>query len=67
MGANTLSDLSLITRDQGWRQECSDRGVDSSNERAKIWFSEYNTCQISPEKSLYNFRRGASLLRRRGL
>ena len=64
MGANSLSDLSLITRDQGWRQECSNRGVDSSNEGAEIWFSEYNKCQKSPKKSLFNFRQGASLLRR---
>ena len=49
---------------QGWRQEFSDGGVDSSDEGAKIWFSGYYKCQKSSKKSLFTFRRGASMLRR---
>ena len=40
------------------------RGADSSDEGAKIWFSGYYKCQKSPKKSLFTFRRGASMLRR---
>ena len=35
----------------------------SSNEGAKIWFSGYYKCQISPKKSLFSFLLGASMLR----
>ena len=34
-----------ITPAQGWRQEFSDGGADSSDEGAKIWFSGYYKCQ----------------------
>ena len=40
------------------------RGAGSSDEGAKIWFSRYYKCQKSPKKSLFFFRRGASMLRR---
>ena len=39
-------------------------GAYSSDEGAKIWFSGYYKCQKSPKKSLFTFRRGASMLRR---
>ena len=35
---------------QGWRQEFSDRGADSSNEVAKVRLSGYCKCQKSPTK-----------------
>ena len=38
------------------------QGADSSDEGAKIWFSGYYKCQKSPKKSLFTFRRGASML-----
>ena len=41
-----------VTDRQGWRQEFSDRGADSSDEGARIWFSEYYKCQNSLKKSL---------------
>ena len=34
---------------QGWRQEFSDGGADSSDEWTKIWFSGYYKCQKSPK------------------
>ena len=34
------------------------RGADSSDEGAKIWFSGYYKCQKSPKKLLFTFRRG---------
>ena len=40
------------------------QGADSSDEGAKRWFSGYYKCQKSPKKSLFTFRRGASMLRR---
>ena len=40
------------------------RGADSSDEGAKIWFLGYYKYQKSPKKSLFTFRRGASMLRR---
>ena len=43
---------------QGWRQEFSDGGADSSDEGAKIWFSGYHKYQKVPIKSLFTFRRG---------
>ena len=39
----------MIPRKQGWRQEFSDGGADSSDEGAKIWFSGYYRCQKSPK------------------
>ena len=53
----------LHCQNQGWHQEFSDGRADSSDEGATIWFSGYYKCQKSPEKSLFTFRRGASLLR----
>ena len=35
---------------QGWRQEFSKRGADSSDEGAKIQLSGYCKCQKSPTK-----------------
>ena len=40
------------------------RGANSSDEGAKIWLSGYYKCKKSPKKSLFTFRRGASMLRR---
>ena len=36
-----------LASNQGWRQEFSDGGADSSDEGAKIWFSWYYKCQVS--------------------
>ena len=46
-------------KSQGWRQEISDGGADSSDEGANIWFSGYYKRQKSPKKLLSTFRRGA--------
>ena len=35
------------------------RGADSSDDGAKIWFSGYYECQKSPNTSFFTFRRGA--------
>ena len=42
---------------QGWCLEFSDGGlaVDSSDDRAKIWFSGCYKCQEYPRKSLFKF------------
>ena len=40
---------------QGWCQEFSDGGADSSDEGAKIWFSGCYKCQKSPKKLLFTF------------
>ena len=53
MGANAVLNLT-----QGWRQEFSDGGADSSDEGGKIWFSGYYKRQKSPKKLLSTFRRG---------
>ena len=39
-----------LTLLQGWRQEFSDSGADSSDEGAKIRLSGYCKCQKSPTK-----------------
>ena len=51
-------------RNQGWRQEFSDGGADSSDEEAKIWFSGYYKCQKISEKISSHLPTGASMLRR---
>ena len=43
---------------QGWRQEFSDGGTESSDEGVKIRFSGYYKCQKSPKNSLLTFQRG---------
>ena len=58
------TNLGIYSMYQGWRQEFSDDVADSSDERAKIWFSGYHKCQKTQKKSLFTFGRGASMLRR---
>ena len=48
----------VSTSSTGVAPGISRRGADSSDEGAKIWFSEYYKCQKSPKKSLFTFRRG---------
>ena len=64
-GASALNDekvgvwCSCKHMNQGWRQECSDGGADSSDEEAKIWLSGYYKRHKSP-KNRFSLSDGGS-------
>ena len=52
------TNLGIYSMYQGWRQEFSDEVADSSDERAKIWFSGYHKCQKTQKKIAFDLRTG---------